>query len=193
MSEDNQAEHRWRAAPDAGQEPAMLLTLQAREWFEALRTNRSSGWRGFSGLVPAKELGDSTLWQLTMEGEGLFGGQRVRRPKLVAASTDADQLPVSRSLLRFRGRRPVWDAPLLEAIRNPAGHLARRVPTLGSRRRARMRRVRHAPTPRTRHALRDGRVVFHLPLAGGGSFTLVALLGWWHPSRDHGRLERAYH
>ena len=94
-----------------------ILTLQAREWFEALRTNRSSGWRGYSGLVPAKELGDSTLWQLTMEGEGLFGGQRVRRPKLLAASTDADQLPVSRSLLRFRGRRPVWDAPLLEAIR----------------------------------------------------------------------------
>ena len=98
----------------------MLLTLQARdrrEWFEALRTNRSSGWRGFSGLVPAKELGDSTLWQLTMEGEGLFGGQRVREPKLMTASTSPDQLPVSSSLLRFRGRRPVWDAPLLEAIR----------------------------------------------------------------------------
>ena len=96
---------------------AMLLTLQAQERFEALRTNRSSGWRGFSGLVPAKELGDSTLWQLTMEGQGLFNGQSVRRPKVVAASTSHDQLPVSKSLLRFRGRRPVWDAPLVQAIR----------------------------------------------------------------------------
>lgn len=95
----------------------MLLTLQAQERFEALRTNRSSGWRGFSGLVPAKELGDSTLWQLTMEGQGLFDGHRVRRPTVVAASTSHDQLPVSRSLLRFRGRRPVWDKPLVQAIR----------------------------------------------------------------------------
>ena len=96
---------------------AMLLTLQAQERFEALRTNRSGGWRGFSGLVPAKELGDSTIWQLTTEGQGLFNGQRARKPRVVAAKTSTDQLPVSRSLLRFRGRRPVWDAPLVQAIR----------------------------------------------------------------------------
>ena len=96
---------------------AMLLTLQAQERFEALRTNRSGGWRGFSGLVPAKELGDSTIWQLTTEGQGLFNGQRARKPRVVAATTSPDQLPVSRSLLRFRGRRPVWDAPLVQAIR----------------------------------------------------------------------------
>ena len=114
---------RLTAQPQREQQLSTLLALEAQERFLTLRTNRSGGrWRGFSGLVPAKELTSSKgstpfLWQLTTEGAAMFNGQRPRNPARAHSHTDNDQVPVPLSMLRFQGRRPVWDDKLIREIR----------------------------------------------------------------------------
>ena len=90
-------------------------TLLAQERFLALR--RIGGWRGFSGLVSAEDLGAETLWRFSMQGAALFNGRAVPEPRRRTDRPTPDQLPVSLSLLRLEGRRPVWGPNLAATIR----------------------------------------------------------------------------